>query len=184
MFGHITEVTSYDLISEKSETVENNNHIKQEPKAAVLNVDNEQKTENVIKDDSPEKDTSSGALVAVAIIGAFIIIALSAVLTVQVIKGRINIRPQTLPFKRKSHVTNQRHVDTYCDIDESNMEEADCKFWREAETYESIDHSKKRCHKVYCSTINIRNRESEGNDLYVDYLDEKEVTRRNCYPRW
>ena len=143
MFSHITEVTSTDRISENSETVENNNHIKHEPKAAVLNVDNEQKTENIIKNDSPKEDTSSGVLVAVAIIGAFIIIALSAVLTVQVIKGRINIRPQTLPFKRKSHVTNQRHVDTYCDIDESNMEEADCKFWSEAETYESIDHSKK-----------------------------------------
>ena len=93
MLSHITEVTSTDRISEKSKTVENNNHIKQEPKASVLNVDNEQKTENVIKDDSPEEETSSGVLVAVAIIGAFIIIALSAVLTVQVIKGRINIRP-------------------------------------------------------------------------------------------
>ena len=101
------------------------------------------KTENIIKNDSPKEDTSSGVLVAVAVIGAFIIIALSAVLTVQVIKGRINIRPQTLSFKRKSHVTNQRHVDTFCDIDECNMEEADCKFWSEAETYESIDHSKK-----------------------------------------
>ena len=85
MVSHITEVTSNDIISEKSKTVENNNHIKQEPKAAVLNVDNEQKTENIIKNDSPEEDTSSGALVAVAIIGVFITIALSAVLTVQVI---------------------------------------------------------------------------------------------------
>ena len=92
MFSHITEVTSNDRISEKSKTVENNNHIKQEPKAAVLNVDNEQKTENVIKNDSPKEDTSSGVLVSVPIIGAFIIIALSAVLTVQVIKGLIYIR--------------------------------------------------------------------------------------------
>nr|XP_022325258.1 scavenger receptor class F member 1-like [Crassostrea virginica] len=30
-------------VTEKSKTVENNNHIKQEPKAGVLNVDNEQK---------------------------------------------------------------------------------------------------------------------------------------------
>ena len=42
-------------------------------------------------------------------------------------------------------MTSQRHVDTYCEIDDSKVTETDCKISSESEleVYESIDQSRK-----------------------------------------
>ena len=48
-------------------------------------------------------------------------------------------------FKRDSQLTSPRHVDTYCEIDDSKVTETDCKISSESEleVYESIDQSRK-----------------------------------------
>ena len=44
-------------------------------------------------------------------------------------------------------MTIQRHVDTYCEIDDGKVAETDCKMWGESEVYESIDRSNKESTK-------------------------------------
>ena len=78
------------------------------------------------------------------IIGAFIIIPLVTVLVIQ-FKGKQFIRKHTVFSKRDSQMKSQRHVDTYCEIDDSDVRETDCKISSESEleVYESIDQSRK-----------------------------------------
>lgn len=40
-------------------------------------------------------------------------------------------------------MTSQRHVDTYCEIDDNEATEDACNMWSESEIYEQIDQSKK-----------------------------------------
>nr|XP_022291316.1 uncharacterized protein LOC111102740 [Crassostrea virginica] len=103
---------------------------------------NIQKSINV--QDSSNNDDQSTVLIVVAVIGAFIIIALVTVLVVQ-FKGKQFIRKHTVFFKRDAELTSPRHVDTYCEIDDSKVTEIDCKILRESEleVYESIDQSRK-----------------------------------------
>ncbi|XP_062580336.1 uncharacterized protein LOC134242264, partial [Saccostrea cucullata] len=56
--------------------------------------------------------------------------------------GKIKLRTQK-PSNRGSHATSQRHVDTYCEIDEGEETEDKCKTLNESEIYELIDQSKK-----------------------------------------
>ena len=103
---------------------------------------NIQKSINV--QDSSNNDDQSTVLIVVAVIGAFIIIALVTVLVVQ-FKGKQFIRKHTVFFKRDSQLTSPRHVDTYCEIDDSKVTETDCKISSESEleVNESIDQSRK-----------------------------------------
>ncbi|XP_078320935.1 uncharacterized protein LOC144621481 [Crassostrea virginica] len=91
-----------------------------------------------------EPKTTSSVTIALAVAGSFIIIALLAILLKQR-NGYINIRKGV--SKRGSHVTSQRHVDTYCEIDDGKVAETDCKMWSESEVYESIDRSNKETTK-------------------------------------
>ena len=91
-----------------------------------------------------ESKTTSSVTIALAVAGSFIIIALLAILLIQR-NGYINIRRGV--SKRGSHVTSQRHVDTYCEIDDGKVAETDCKMWSESEVYESIDRSNKETTK-------------------------------------
>ena len=60
-------------------------------------------------------------------------------------KGKPFIRKQTVFSKRDSQIKSQRHVDTYCEIDDSDVRETDCKISSESEleVYESINQSSK-----------------------------------------
>ena len=102
-----------------------------------------EKTEQSYKELKDSKTTSS-VTNALAVAGSFIIIALLAILLIQR-NGYINIRRGI--SKRGSHVTIQRHVDTYCEIDDDKVAETDCKMWSELEVYESIDRSNKETTK-------------------------------------
>ena len=105
-----------------------------------------------------EPKTTSSVTIALAVAGSFIIIALLAILLIQR-NGYINIRKGV--SKRGSHVTSQRHVDTYCEIDDGKEAETDCKMWSESEVYESIDRSNKETTKY--TELPKRQRTSKDN---------------------
>ena len=102
-----------------------------------------EKTEQNHREVKEPKMTSS-VTIAIAVAGSFIIIVLLAILLIQR-NGYINIRKGV--SKRGSHVTSQRHVDTYCEIDDGKVAETDCKMWSELEVYESIDRANKETTK-------------------------------------
>ena len=62
---------------------------------------------------------TSSVTITLAVAGSCIIIALLAILLIQR-NGYINIKKGV--SKRGSHVTSQRHVDTYCEIDDGKLQ--------------------------------------------------------------
>ncbi|XP_078311026.1 uncharacterized protein LOC111102739 [Crassostrea virginica] len=93
-----------------------------------------------------EPKMTSSVTITLAVAGSCIIIALLAILLIQK-NGYRKIRKNALFSKRGSHVTSQRHVDTYCEIDDGKVAETECKMWSESEVYESIDRSNKETTK-------------------------------------
>ena len=148
-----------------------------------------EKTEQNPRELKEPKMTSS-VTIALAVAGSFIIIALLAILLIQR-NGYINIRRGI--SKRGSQVTIQRHVETYCEIDDDKGAETDCKMWSESEVYESIDRSNKETPKYtelpkrhrtskdnQCISMQQILDEADDDDTGVDEVD---VEKNNCQVR-
>ncbi|XP_034300312.2 uncharacterized protein [Magallana gigas] len=90
--------------------------------------------------DSKKSKSSSTAVVVISVFCTLIIISLVIVIVLQM-KGKLLSHNKILLSKRRSRVISQRHVDTYCEIDEKNMEITESNKFDEVEIYESIDHS-------------------------------------------
>lgn len=94
------------------------------------------------KFDSKKSESSSTVVVVISVFCTLIIISLVIVMVLQM-KGKLLSHNQIFLSKRRSRVISQRHVDTYCEIDEKNMEITESNKFDEVEIYESIDHSNK-----------------------------------------
>lgn len=92
--------------------------------------------------DFKKSESSSTVVVVISVICTIIIISLVIVIVLQM-KGKLQMHNQISLSKRRSRVVSQRHVDTYCEIDEKNMEKTECNKCDELEIYELIDHSNK-----------------------------------------
>ncbi|XP_011436764.3 uncharacterized protein [Magallana gigas] len=90
--------------------------------------------------DSKKSDSSSSAVVVISVFCTLIIMSLIIVIILQM-KGKIHSHNQISLSKRRSRVVSQSHVDTYCEIDEKNVEKSECNKCDEVEIYELIDHS-------------------------------------------
>ena len=147
-----------------------------------------EKTEQSYKELKDSKTTSS-VTITLAVAGSCIIIALLAILLIQR-NGYRKIRKNALFSKRGSHVTSQRHVDTYCEIDDGKVAETDCKMWDESEVYESIDRSNKESTKYtelpkrqgtskenHCISMQQILDEADDDDTGVDKVDAE---KNNC----
>ncbi|XP_048777371.2 uncharacterized protein LOC125681366 [Ostrea edulis] len=87
------------------------------------------------------KNGSAAVIAVISVIGVLVISLLVTIIIFQ-LRGKIHLRLQKSP-NRGSNVTSQRHVDTYCEIDENEATEGACNMWSESEIYEQIDQSKK-----------------------------------------
>lgn len=127
----ITQKYSDNLSFEKTTFSEVNNAIFTGPKR-----------DNSINMDFKKSESSSTVVVVISVICTIIIISLVIVIVLQM-KGKLHTHNQIFLSKRRSRVVSQRHVDTYCEIDEKNMEKTECNKCDELEIYELIDHSNK-----------------------------------------
>ncbi|XP_062581583.1 uncharacterized protein LOC134243336 [Saccostrea cucullata] len=98
--------------------------------------------EKTSSDESEDNKAGSAAVMTViSIIGVLIVCLLIVVIVFQ-LKGKIKLRTQKSQ-NRNSHIKSQRHVDTYCEIDEGGVTEDKIKTLYKSEIYELIDQSKK-----------------------------------------
>lgn len=108
-----------------------------------------------------------------------IVISLVIVIVVH-IKGKLNSHNQISLSKRRSRVVRQRHIDTYCKVDEIQNEKYECETVDEVEIYKLTDRSKKRHQeKKLISTIAPqRNLDNDGEkkhkQIYPIYADNNE----------
>uniref|UniRef100_A0A8W8LBJ5 Uncharacterized protein n=1 Tax=Magallana gigas TaxID=29159 RepID=A0A8W8LBJ5_MAGGI len=132
VYQPITQNYFADISFEKSTSAEENNLIITEQKNKYSGD----------KFDSKKSESSSTVVVVISVFCTLIIISLVIVMVLQM-KGKLLSHNQIFLSKRRSRVISQRHVDTYCEIDEKNMKNTECNKSDEVEIYESIDHSNK-----------------------------------------
>lgn len=117
--------------------------------------------------------------VKISVFCTLIIISLVIVIVVH-IKGKLNSHNQISLSKRRSRVVRQRHIDTYCRVDEKQNEKYECQTVDEVEIYKLTDRSKKRHQeKKLISTIAPqRNLDNDGENkykqIYPIYADNNE----------
>lgn len=117
--------------------------------------------------------------VKILVFCTLIVISLVIVIVVH-IKGKLNSHNQISLSKRRSRVVRQRHIDTYCKVDEIQNEKYECETVDEVEIYKLTDRSKKRHQeKKLISTIAPqRNLDNDGEkkhkQVYPIYADNNE----------
>lgn len=117
--------------------------------------------------------------VKILVFCTLIIISLVIVIVVH-IKGKLNSYNQISLSKRRSRVVRQRHIDTYCKVDEIQNEKYECETVDEVEIYKLTDRTKKRHQeKKLISTIapqrNVDNDvKKKHKQIYPIYADNNE----------
>lgn len=117
--------------------------------------------------------------VKILVFCTLIVISLVIVIVVH-IKSKLNSHNQISLSKRRSRVVRQRHIDTYCKVDEIQNEKYECETVDEVEIYKLTDRSKKRHQeKKPISTIAPqRNLDNDGEkkhkQIYPIYADNNE----------
>ncbi|XP_061164911.1 uncharacterized protein LOC133173853 [Saccostrea echinata] len=133
---HLTSITTRSVPLSNHRAVLGNLSTSTSPKE--INV--KKSEDNKIGSDD-NKAGSAAVMTVISVIGVLIVCLLIVVIVFQ-IKGKIKMRIKK-PTNRGPHVTSQRHVDTYCEIDEGEVTEDKSKTLNEFEIYELIDQSKK-----------------------------------------
>lgn len=117
--------------------------------------------------------------VKILVFCTLIVISLVIVIVVH-IKGKLNSHNQISLSKRRSRVVCQRHIDTYCKVDEIQNEKYECETVDEVEIYKLTDRTKKRHQekKLISAIAPQRNLDNDGEkkhkQIYPIYADNNE----------